>query len=140
MKKLTSILILGVSFLFATAQQPKQRVKTPEERAQYRSQIMQENLGLNATQKSQVYALILKKEAEAKAVRNAYGNSRADYNKAIVPVRKSYKEELKKILTPAQFEQMKANAKKASAKKQGMKKAKRIPENGSLDIDELEKE
>lgn len=140
MKKITSILVLAISFLFSTAQQPKQRIKTPEERAQYRSQIMQENLGLNVTQKSQVYNLLIKKEAEAKAVRAAYGNSRADFNKAIVPVRKSYMEELKKILTPAQFEKMKSNAKKARDNKQGKKKIKRIPENGSQDLDELEKE
>ncbi len=139
MKKLTSILVLALSFLFSTAQ-PQQRVKTPEERAKHRSEMMQKNLGLTDVQKSKIYSLLVKKQAEAKAIRTAYGNSKADFNKAMVPVKKSYKEELKKILTPAQFEQMKANAKKASAKKPVMKKAKRIPENGSPDIDELEKE
>ncbi|QCR24358.1 DUF4890 domain-containing protein [Pontibacter sp. SGAir0037] len=85
--------------------------RTPEERAQLRTERMSERLELNASQKQKVQALHLKQAKEMQAMRaDAKSKEDAGKNREAMKARHvQYDAELKGILTPQQYAKYQAD-------------------------------
>jgi protein CpxP len=132
MKKIATMILMSV-FLFqgAIAQQAKpmqshpKQMKTPEERAKMRSEMMQKNFGLTDDQKGKVYSLILKNEGEVKAVREKHAGEkdRTAAKQEMKALNESSDKEMQTILTPEQYAKWKSNMReKQGAQKEQLNK------------------
>lgn len=118
-----ALLMIGVSGWAQSKKQAKQ--KTPEQMAKQRSEVWAKEFDLSAEQKQQVYDLQVERFSRIKQKRNSEltKDERVQQNQAY---RIEYREKVKTILTPEQYEkwQLKQeNAKKKAAKKQKGNKA-----------------
>lgn len=73
------------------------------------------DLALNADQRTQFYAMIAERENKLLANKKTYGNNQEAMQKANQEVRKSFRESLKKILTPDQLTKLKTIMKEKKA-------------------------
>jgi len=124
MKKLMIIAVLAGMSVAAQAQD-KER-KTPQERAQIRTERLAKELELTPDQKAKVEAINLKFADQAEAVRAEREAERAEMRKEGKAVRDAHDAEMKAVLTPAQY--AKWTAKKQEAKAKHVEKRKAMGE------------
>lgn len=106
-------LVKGISLIavlfgssFAIAQQQQMQQRTPRERAQNQTRMMQKNLGLTDDQNKKVYDIILKYAQQADNARNeAPGRDRRQEMKEI---QNNKEADLKAVLTGEQFQKYQA--------------------------------
>jgi Spy/CpxP family protein refolding chaperone len=120
MKKLMMIAVL-VGLTVAAQAQDKER-KTPEERAQMRTEHMTKELGLSAEQAAKVQAINLKYADQGEELRKEREGDHAEARKDGKAMRDAHDAEMKAVLTPEQY--TKWQEKKAAIKTKHMEKRK----------------
>lgn len=126
MKKLVMVLVVLVGFSAYAQQIPKINAKgienqfTAEQNASLKSKRMALHLDLNSNQQTQVYNLILRQEQDLVKFKSEmkkdleYGKQPTSFNRMnkVLDTKLVFQNELKIILTPAQFQVWKESAKK----------------------------
>lgn len=151
MKKLVIIGLSLLSFGWVNAQtEEKAQTKlTPEQRTEKYVVKMQQEVGLDETQKQKVYDLRLEKVKKVKEIREANKGDQEAIKTKVKPIVKEYNEGLKEILNGTQLEKWKAHRKvertkmKANMEKRKANKSAKAKENPLEDddlMDSLEEE
>ena len=111
MKKYILTIGLFVAIVANTFAQKGQQ-KTPEERAQKSTEMMEKNLSLTADQKTKIYAAALERYTATDALRLAAGEGTPPDQEQMKAISKKYSKVVKETLTAeqnAKMEEMKAN-------------------------------
>jgi|SRR6185437_15944030 len=105
MKKVIFSLSLLVVSLFSFAQQKGNDNKTPEQRAQHKTQKLTSQLSLTTDQSSQVQNVFLQQEQQMAAVKSKYANAqdKSGMRAEMKPIRENTDKSLQSILTPDQY-------------------------------------
>lgn len=126
-----ALLMIGVSGWAQSKKQAKQ--KTPEQMAKQRSEVWAKEFGLSAEQKQQVYDLQVERFSRIKQKRNSEltKDERVKQNQAY---RTEYREKVKTILTPEQYEKWQLKQENAKKKVEKKQKGKTSKKGGSNNV------
>lgn len=81
----------------------KKNPHTPEQKAKKRAEKISKELGCDAKQTEKIYSLLLEKQGKVSAIRNGKKELTKEEKEKVREINKTYKGELKSILTPEQF-------------------------------------
>jgi Spy/CpxP family protein refolding chaperone len=139
MKKLIFSLAAIVIALNTFAHDTTKVKRTPESSANMRADKLKTELGLSDVQRNQVYAAVLEKMNQAKAIKQKYKDSanKKSQHSEMKLVKQSFDAKMNSILTPEQkvkYEALKAGKKdNMKAKKGKMKKGQTEPHDDEDD-------
>ena len=139
MKKLIFSLAAIVIALNTFAHDTTKVKRTPESSANMRADKLKTELGLSDVQRNQVYAAVLEKMNQAKAIKQKYKDSanKKSQHSEMKLVKQSFDAKINSILTPEQkvkYEALKAGKKdNMKAKKGKMKKGQTEPHDDEDD-------
>ena len=136
MKKTILILFaFSIAVVNSEAQPKKDAPKSPEQRTEKIINKLNEVLVLNDVQKPKVKSIVLKREQTKTELHKKFANDKEGFKNANKANMKAYATDLKQMLTPEQFEKLKAHRESMKQKRKEKKAAQDDKDDDLVEID-----